>query len=110
MINPLPRHPCRAGTPVHDAAELLCQHQMHGSAEVVDAHPQSDGTHLYTVRIKDGGGLRLWPSYFTIPAGLWNRPGPEPPGRGAPRAPRVRPHVRRFPPRALPASRTSVQA
>lgn len=73
MIDPLPQHPYAPGTRVHDAAETSVIAFDHGSAEILDARAQRDGSYVYLVRTDEGDQER-WPSYFTIVAGTW--PGP----------------------------------
>ncbi|MDA8371910.1 MAG: hypothetical protein M0026_18865 [Nocardiopsaceae bacterium] len=74
MIDPLPKHPYFSGTRVHDATEESVLAFVSGTAEVIDAEPQQDGTFIYLVKTDREGAKQRWPSYFTIPAGTW--PGP----------------------------------
>lgn len=74
MLDPLPQHPYEPGTRVHDVAETSVPAFSTGTADVIQAEPQRDGTFLYLVRTDRGGEEVYWPSYFTIAAGTW--PGP----------------------------------
>lgn len=78
MLDHLPSHPYQPQTRVHEATESDTYVFINGSASVVHAEPQSDGTFVYVVRKDRSGAEERWPSYFTIPAQTWASPGNDP--------------------------------
>lgn len=75
-------HPYEEGTRVCHAKENTEALRATGSAEVMEARPQSDGSYEYLVRT-DAGEAESWPSYFTVPVTTPAR------GRVAPGRPRA---------------------
>lgn len=82
----VPVHPYPPETRVHYAAEPTPGAYEKGTATVLGAAPQADGSFTYRVR-RDSGGEAEWVSYFTIPVGM---EVPEPP---APPVPSYEPAV-----------------
>ncbi|GAB3490915.1 hypothetical protein [Nocardiopsis coralliicola] len=69
----LPNHPYPVGMRVHEAAEETADGHRDGTAEIVAVRAGEEGAaYVYDVAA-DRGGRQEWPSYFTIPAGLWCR-------------------------------------
>ena len=62
----VPVHPYPPETRVHYAGEPTPGAYEKGTATVLRATPQADGSFLYRVR-RDSGGESEWVSYFTIP-------------------------------------------
>lgn len=71
----VPVHPYPPETRVHYAGEPTPGAYEKGTATVLGATPQADGSFTYRVR-RDSGGEAEWVSYFTIPVRL---EVPEPP-------------------------------
>ena len=65
----VPVHPYPPETRVHYAGEPTPGAYEKGTATVLGATPQADGSFMYRVR-RDSGGEAEWVSYFTIPVGL----------------------------------------
>lgn len=65
----VPIHPYPPETRVHYAAEPTPGAYEKGTATVLGATPQADGSFKYRVR-RDSGGEVEWASYFTIPVRL----------------------------------------
>ncbi|PRX99676.1 hypothetical protein [Allonocardiopsis opalescens] len=82
MLHSIPPHPYPRGARVHHARENDDAYLRDGTATVVTARPEDEGVYWYTVNTDDGE-QEEWPSYFTIPAGLWSDPAEEEdPGAG----------------------------
>lgn len=62
----MPSHPYPPDTRVHHAGDSTPGAYERGTATVLTAAPQNDGSFLYRVR-RDSGGEASWVSYFTIP-------------------------------------------
>ncbi|MUL39656.1 hypothetical protein FZ103_00415 [Streptomonospora sp. PA3] len=82
MLDPIPQHPYPSGLAVHDAAETSEEARTYGTARVVAHRPHPDGTYTYVVEDLGQGTRAEWPSYFTIPAGLWDMTGAAGQGEG----------------------------
>ncbi|GAA3730541.1 hypothetical protein HDA32_005950 [Spinactinospora alkalitolerans] len=71
MSYSVPTHPYSPQTRVHHITEQDHRVFARGAGSVVDAQAGPDGGYRYAVRRDSDGATVEWPSYETIPAGIW---------------------------------------